>query len=187
MAAVTTCDTQNALMMKKLTTFYGRNDHANLRRVLPIINGASPLSLRLIDWFVTNYAKENFTRYRLGTSRFTVWEEYRLRLRSYKKERFDPFCRWQRVDVPFENGTYVETTVGQLNFFMWAIQKKVIDYIEQNRATIEADMSRRNSTARNKPATEGSSRTRRRRHELSISATKTVRKEEVEITVHFGT
>lgn len=180
------CETQNAVMMRKLTQFYNNDDHKNLRRVLPIINGASPLSLRLIDWFVTNYAKENFTRYMVKGVRFPVWEEYRLRLRSYKKQRFDPFCRWERVDIPFENGSYIETTVGQLNFFMWALEKGIIDYVETHRSEIEADMSRRNSTARIKPSGESNSKTRRRRHELSVSATKTIRKEDVEITVQFS-
>ena len=179
-----TCNTQNALMMQKLECFYSANNHANLRRVLPIINGVSPLSLRLIDWFVTNYAKEYFTRYTHRGRRYAVWEEYRLRLRSYKKKRFDPFCRWERVDMPFEDGTYIETTIGQLNFFKWALENRVLDHIESNRNHIEADMSRRNSTARNKPASE--KQTRRRRQELSVSATKAIRKEDVEITVKFG-
>lgn len=86
--------------------------------------------------------------------------------------------------MPYEDGSYVETTIGQLNFFMWALENDVIDYIEKNRVAIENDMSRRNSTARNKPASDN--KTRRRRQELSISATKSIRKEEVEITVEFG-
>ena len=180
----TQCNTQNALLMQKLTRFYTNDNYANLRKVLPIINGVSVLSLRLIDWFVTNYAKEHFTRYTVKGRRYAVWEEYRLRLRSYRKRRFDPFCRWERVDMPYEDGSYVETTIGQLNFFMWALENEVIDYIEKNRIAIENDMSRRNSTARNKPSSDN--KTRRRRQELSISATKSIRKEEVEITVEFG-
>jgi hypothetical protein len=86
--------------------------------------------------------------------------------------------------MPFEDGTYIETTIGQLNFFKWALENRVLDHIESNRNHIEADMSRRNSTARNKPA--GEKQTRRRRQELSVSATKAIRKEDVEITVKFG-
>ena len=51
--------TQNDLLMKNLMVFYNKNN--NLEKILKIINGESPISLRLIDWFATNYSKKNFT------------------------------------------------------------------------------------------------------------------------------
>jgi hypothetical protein len=176
--------TQNDVMLRTMVEFYSRDDYGNLRSVLPIINGEAPLSLRLIDWFVTNYAKCNYIRYQARHGRFVVHEEYRLRLNGYKKRRFDPFCRWDRVEIPFENDTYVQTTIGQLNFFKWALENGVLKYIEDHRAVIEEDMARRGSTARAKSTSSGDKRTRRRRRELSMSATRVVRKDAVEVS--FG-
>jgi hypothetical protein len=107
-----------------------------------------------------------------------------LKLKAYSKKRFDPFCRWERISVPYKNDTSIETTIGQLNFFKWALENNVIDYIEENYEEIEKDMNSRNSTSKKKELSD-SSKTRKKREELSISATKSVKKEEVEIVVQF--
>ena len=46
--------TQNELLLQNLLTFY---DDKNLEKMLKIINGESKISLRIVDWFTTNYAK----------------------------------------------------------------------------------------------------------------------------------
>ena len=96
--------TQNGLLLKKLMEFY--NKDGNMERILPIINGESEVSLRLIDWFATNYSKKNYTVYMLKDSskqekRFKVYIDYKLKLKAYSKKRFDPFCRWERIDIPY--------------------------------------------------------------------------------------
>jgi hypothetical protein len=73
-----------------------------------------------------------------------------------------------------------------LNFFKWAIENKVIEYIEENYDTIEKDMNNRNSTSKRKETITDNSKTRKKREELSISATKSIKKEEVEIVVQFN-
>jgi hypothetical protein len=87
--------------------------------------------------------------------------------------------------VPYKSGTCIETTIGQLNFFKWAIENRVIDYIDENYETIEKDMNSRNSTSKRKEIIPDNSKTRKKREELSISATKSIKKEEVEIVVQF--
>ena len=101
------------------------------------------------------------------------------------KKRFDPFCRWDRISIPYSNGNFIETTIGQLNFFKWAIENKVIDYIEQNYNDIEKDMNNRNSTSKRKEIVIDNNKTRKKREELSISASKSIKKESVEIVVKF--
>ena len=54
-----TYSTQNDLLMSNLLEFYKNED--NLHTMLNIINGESKISLRIVDWFATNYAKKNFT------------------------------------------------------------------------------------------------------------------------------
>ena len=181
--------TQNDLLMTNLTDFY-KND-TNLTRMLKIITGESKISLRIVDWFATNYAKKYYTLYNIDNlngniRRFIVYVDYKLKLKAYSKKRFDPFCRWDRISIPYKDGTCIETTIGQLNFFKWALENKVIDYIEQNYDAIEKDMNNRNSTSKRKEViVNDNSKTRKKREELSISATKSIKKEKVEIVLQF--
>ena len=179
--------TQNSLLLTKLMEFY--NKDGNMDRILPIIKGESIISLRLIDWFATNFSKKNYTVYPLKKGsgeekRFKVYIDYKLKLKAYSKKRFDPFCRWDRITIPYENETYIQTTIGQLNFFRWALENKILDYIEHNLIKINNDMNNRNSTAKNRKE-KANVKTRKKREELSISASKSIKKEKVEITVDF--
>jgi hypothetical protein len=155
-------------------------------RMINIINGESRISLRIIDWFATNFAKKNFTIYQLPgkNTRFKVYNDYKLKLKAYSKRRFDPFCRWDRISVPYNEKSHIQTTIGQLNFFKWAIENHVIEYIEQNYNNIEKDMNSRNSTAKNK-IPDKTNKTRKKREELSVSASRSIKKEKVEIIVNF--
>jgi hypothetical protein len=174
--------TQNSLLLNNLMKFYEKDN--NLEKILPIINGESEVSLRLIDWFVTNFAKKNFTVYKKENNRFKVYIDYKLKLKAYSKKRFDPFCRWDRIVIPYKNEMHIQTTIGQLNFFKWALENKILDYIREHLDEIEKDMNRRNSTSKNR-VTKKKIKTRKKRQELSCSATKSIRKEEVEIVVKF--
>ena len=132
--------TQNDLLLGKLLEFYKKD--WNLDRMLSIINGNSRISLRIVDWFATNYAKKNYTVYnRDETSRFKVYIDYKLKLKAYSKRRFDPFCRWDRITIPYNDTSLIQTTIGQLNFFKWALENGVIDYIDNNYISIENDMN----------------------------------------------
>jgi len=191
--------------MKNLMDFY--NQRENLNKMLRIINGETRISLRIVDWFVTNFSKKYYTVYEIQNrgeqSRFKVYNDYKLKLKAYSKKRFDPFCRWERITVPYENEKFMETTIGQLNFFKWAIENKIIDYIESNYTTIDDDMNMRNSTSKRRTPTDtdssGSSsnnstldnmhdntKTRKKREELSVSACKCIKKETVKIVVKFN-
>ena len=178
-------NTQNQLLLQSLLTFY--NDNTHLTTMINIINGESKISLRIIDWFVTNYAKKNYTIYPLeNCSRFKVYNDYKLKLKAYSKKRFDPFCRWDRIIIPYDGNNNMETTIGQLNFFRWAIEHKILDYIQQDYDKIENDMNARNSSSRKKKDTiDNNTKTRKKREELSISACKCIKKETVNIIVKF--
>ena len=190
--------TQNDLLLKNLMIFYKTDDlngnynpTNNLDKMLKLITGESKISLRIVDWFATNYSKKYYTLYVIEASadnvtrRFKVYDDYKLKLKAYSKKRFDPFCRWDRISIPYTNGKFIETTIGQLNFFKWALENKVIDYIEQNYIEIEKDMNNRNSTSKRKEIVTDNSNTRKKREELSVSATKSIKKELVQIVVQF--
>ena len=183
--------TQNELLLTNLLDFYKKND--NLDKMLNIINGESAISLRIIDWFATNYAKKYYTVYNLTSceKRLKVYNDYKLKLKAYSKKRFDHFCRWDRINIPYKEGKLIQTTIGQLNFFKWALDNEIIKYIEENYSTIEKDMNNRNSTAKNRKCDEisnsntNTNKTRKKREELSVSASKSIKRETVEIIVKF--
>lgn len=202
--------TQNDLLLRKLMTFYKTTDDNgvfnpdnNFDKMLKIITGDSKISLRIIDWFTTNYAKKNYTLYMLNDKRFKVYDDYKLKLKAYSKKRFDPFCRYKKISIPYRDDKYIETTIGQLNFFKWSIENKIVDYIDENYEAIERDMNSRNSASKRKEMLSksiaeqrdtmgvvsvdgGNKKTRKKREELSVSATKSIKKEEVEIILSFN-
>jgi len=163
---------QEQWVLYRLERFY--NDK-NSERVRDILSGKSNLSLRLIDWFVTNYAKKYNISYMSKTNKhIIVYLSYKSHLKAYSKKMFDPFCRWKRIKF-----REMDTTVGQLNFFEWAISDEVLDYLEKNREAIHADMETRLHEAKE---TDGP---KKKRHELSRSATKSMTHHDVRVTVKF--
>jgi len=142
----------------------------------------SNLSLRIVDWFVTNYSKKNDTYYYIKDKKINptetgmyvnVFQSYKMQLKSYSKKRFDPFCRRERID--FKCGVLdIKTTIGQLNFFKWAIEYKICDYIDEYKEVIELDMN--NSLDDEK---------KKKRQELSKSAIRGVNKKNINITLSF--
>lgn len=188
MSSATNYTTQNDLLLNNLMDFY--KVETNLDNMLKIITGESKISLRIVDWFATNYAKKYYTLYPLSDAcgnvrRFKVYVDYKLKLKAYSKRRFDPFCRWDRISIPYKGDTFIETTIGQLNFFKWTLENKVVQYIEENYDAIEKDMNCRNSTSKRKEPLIENTKTRKKREELSISASKSIKKEKVEIVVNF--
>ena len=123
--------------------------------------------------------KKNYTVYPLkrsngDTIRFKVYIDYKLKLKAYSKKRFDPFCRWERINIPYNNDSYIQTTIGQLNFFRWALENKILDYVEKNLIQINNDMNKRNSTAKNRK--EKTSKTRKKEKSYQYRLLKVLKK-----------
>lgn len=127
------------LIIASLQKFYaGRVD---TQEILDLLQGTSVISLRLIDWFVTNYAKQYNISYILNNQEFLVYMNYKSQLKAYSKKLFDPFCRRERIMFQLPGHEPFLTTVGKLNFFRWAIEKGVLDYIKLNLQKIEKEMN----------------------------------------------
>lgn len=161
---------QEEWVLHRLQKFYDIPE--NTECVRKILNGESNISLRLIDWFVTNYAKKYNIYYNTSQNKnVIVYLSYKSHLKAYSKKLFDPFCRWKRIR--FQD---METTVGQLNFFEWAISDNILGYLEEHREEIHADMENRLQETNN---------TDKKRHELSRSATRRLAHHTSKITVKF--
>jgi hypothetical protein len=131
---------KQALLLSSLTNYYKENNHIK-DTIIPIINGEVDISLRLLDWFITNYSKTYNSDYILNKERFVVYTNYKSQLKSFQKKNFDPFQRGNRIYFNYEGDNYFETTVGQLNFFRWAIKNNIIEYVKMMKKDIEDNMN----------------------------------------------
>ena len=122
------------LVISSLQRFY--SSHPEIEKVLTYLNGDSPLSLRIIDWFVTKYSRKNFVRYPLNGQDFLVYLSYKGQLKAYSKQYFDPNCRRERIMFRIPDHEAIMTTIGKLNFFRWALESKILDYIETHEEEI---------------------------------------------------
>jgi hypothetical protein len=182
-----------------LQEFYTVPGH--LEKLLPIVTGTSPISLRLVDYFVTNYAKKMNTSFTSGGRHFLVYFHYKRELNAYSKRLFDPFCRRERIMFEARGVEPFVTTVGQLNFFRWFLEKNILEYVLEHRDTIETDMNKtlkehysRSASEASTPVSSGSNSVsetssgsgRKKRCELTASAMKKVNIHECDVIVSFG-
>lgn len=151
-------ETCRDLLLSSLSVFYDKN--RNYKYLLKeIIDGHHKLSLRLIDWFVTHYSKTHNTSYWITKDnyylempleyskdqipkRISLYMDYRDQLKSYTKINFDSFRRHARITfvIDPDKCNFIDTTVGQLNFFRWIFKNKILQYIENNYDNIYDDM-----------------------------------------------
>ena len=176
----------NELLYTNLQIFY--KDEYNINKLLDYLK-VDKISLRIIDWFVTNYSKKNDSMYSLYSrdnvklNPFNVFHSYKSQLKSYSKKFFDPFCRRNRIEYKYNGVDTISTTLGQLNFFKWAINYKVIDYIRDNYKEIEDDM---NESIRIIKKNTIKTNERKKRQELSLSASRGLNKHHAKIIIDFN-
>lgn len=134
-------------ILKKNKSFFDSNQKY-IEEMLSIINGESNISIRGLDWFVANNSKKNNTFYKININGkkefFYVNNEYKNQLNGYSKNYFDPFCRKKKIIYSYtspagKNIVFV-SSIGQLNFFQWALRNKVIKYVQLHIKEIEKDM-----------------------------------------------
>ena len=188
----------NSLLFKKLKEFYVDD---NLEKYLDYIK-YNKISLRVIDWFVTNYSKKNDIIYHIYKSidneysinpednynynSFNVYHSYKSQLKSYSKRNFDPFCRRNKINFEYIDkdgeSDCISTTLGQLNFFRWAIENLLVDYIRDNHKDIENDMNNSIKIIHKNKTDEN---IRKKRQELSLSASRGLNKHHGMIVISF--
>lgn len=197
---VARAQSKQAVLLESLRKFYGAPAH--LRVLTEVLRNESRISLRILDWLVTNYSKKRNVTYLVqgpdGPQVFNLFLQYKSQLKAYSKKHFDPFCRRERLAFLDARGQQFETTVGQLNFFRWALVNGVIEYGIAHGAQIEADMMQsirhRYSGAPVPAAAAAAGATapaaaapgeKPKRKELSKAAIKTATRTMVKVTVRF--
>lgn len=195
---------QQQLLLRTINNYF-LNNKESLDILINIISGNSNLSLRLVDWFVTNYSKKFNISYPLDETssdnindgHFMVYLNYKAQLKAYSKKHFDPFQRRNRILFSYNEGKdHIQTTIGQLNFFKWAIKNKIIDYVMENYEEIENDMNvtlKLSASENSVTSTEEDSLTettikitqKKKRKELSKSANRKMNRQSCTVTLSF--
>lgn len=162
---------KDALTLEKLKDVYSKN--SRFERLQNVLH--SPISIRLIEWFVTRYAQDKKTSYVQNDRPFIVYHQYTQERLGAKKKRFDPFARGERIDFSPDPALWppVTTTLGQLSFFAWAFDNGVMDYVETH-----VDDIKEHHAANDKPRDATKRRTR-------VKAVKRLTRHNVEVTVNF--
>lgn len=175
-------------LLKTLKEFYKNENYMKI--LVDIVEKEGELSRRLLDFLCTNYAKKNDVMYYLYDSQgkkypFHIHIQYRNQLKAYSKLLFDPFRRHERISINCSlcSNNVLETTVAQLNFFRWAIEYKVIDWVKEknNLKKVEQDMTA-TTVSRKK---EREKECEKKRKELSKNLNRHARTHNVKITVSF--
>jgi len=170
-------------LYETLKRFYATGD--NLRQLTDVLGKNPPVSLRTIDWLVTNYSKAS-NRYIEGCITPTnIYIAYKAAQSSVKKKLMDPFCRRERIMFTNADGEEFVTTLGQLNFFRWALKNGVLKYAIDNAKDIEKHMLE--TTARPSAGGEtGPTKKRQKRKELSRAANKSCTRTQIRTVIKFA-
>ena len=139
--------------------------------LMPLVNQTSSISLRALDWLVTNYAKKyNIVCKTRANTLFNIFHGYKIALAHFRRRNFDPFRRRSRIDILDDDGNVIcESTVGQCNFLYWSYTNGVLNYAQEYAPVIEQDMnaaSALNKAERRKQKQQGLPH---RRRELSVA------------------
>jgi len=220
----------NSILLEPLKDFY--SNKKNLELLVLILNNKNSniisisdhkkISLRLIDWFVTNYCKKYKISIQIKKSKkvhfISIYDSYKSNLKAFSKKAFDPFRRKEKIflnyDIKDKNSkvlkivfteksikknNYIDTTIGQLNFFKWVIDNDIYAYIKDNKKNIENDMissqkennikklDKKNLITKVIKNKDGSERlvTRKKRNELSKSKSNNLHLSKGTRTIYF--
>ena len=152
-------------IMERIHEFF--TDHIIQDLLVPLIQQTNGISLRALDWLVTNYSKKhNIVCRGAHLNLFNIYHGYKVALSHFRRRNFDPFRRRNRIRVVIDGADVCETTVGQCNFLYWAYVNGVLDYATQHSKDIETDMNSASAMLRQNGACKRRTAAHRRR-ELS--------------------
>lgn len=131
------------LLQKNLKKFFTK---PKLQLMKGIIEDKKPVSIRKLEWFISVYSKKHNIEYIVRDKTFNVYNSYKNeQLKSYSKKYFDFFRRNNTIDVKISDKEILQTTVAQMNFFKWAMENDIIDYVIKNLSKINKEMNKKPS------------------------------------------
>ncbi len=168
-------ETKLGLLMNSLIKYYSNNEHY-IDKIQEIVNQETQISLRLLDWFISNYAK----KHRIILNNIDVYQNYKLQLKSFSKKQFDPFCRKGKMLFFYTDDKSIETSCGQLCFFRWCFENNILNYVETYAEDIEQDMKNCLNTKKSKKTS------CKKREPLSLSASRSLSSQKRKYIVSFN-
>jgi hypothetical protein len=143
-----------------------------------IVSGKAGVSLRTVDWAVTNYSVRNPVLYEHQGRLVDVNSDYKDVLRCFHKMGFDSFRRKGGEDPD-------EAELRQRNFFRWAIANGVVAYVLEHTSEIESDMAAVKQRKRRLPSTDKQRPGKRRKQKSSPVVS--IRDKQMELVMPGGT
>lgn len=174
-------ESRDEVLLRSLRKYYA--DPTAMRVLTDVLRNKTKVSLRTLDWLVTNYAKKKNIVFTTAENKIVnVFLEYKGCLKAFSKKSFDPFQRRDRIEIVDADDKPLQSTVGQLNFFRFAISNGIIGYALKNASAIEADMLQAIKHRAAKTTTQGP---KAKRKELSKAAIKSATATDIKVTVRF--
>jgi hypothetical protein len=136
-------DLKDYTAYQQLVDYYGNK--SKFDPLLKAIKRNAALSLRLFDFFCTNYCRDHDVSIghpSTGQS-YHAHTAYRRFLQVHSKKRFDCFCRASagpRIKLQ-QGDTRAVTNLAQLAFFRWAIDNGVFTFVVDHADAIQEDLT----------------------------------------------
>lgn len=145
---------QDEYIINSIKHFY--KNEKNLKVLEDILMQKTNISLRILDYFPNNFARER----NIIINGVHIYSDYKNVLKGYTKKNFDPFCRGQCIKLNkkdmmhsfYKNDKkdknqkvtdeYIITTIRQLNFFKWCIERRIIEYISKHLKDIQKNINK---------------------------------------------
>lgn len=132
-------------------------DPIYITKFLNIVKRKNGMSLRVIDWLVTNYSKVHSITIGIDGIPRDLNRDYQKNLNAYNKKNLDPFARRNKIILVIKHPDGSEerrsSTVGQLNFFRWFCKNNLDVYLNREKRNIDEHM-RSSESRRRKNKTE---------------------------------
>ena len=116
------------------------SDSDRVKQFTDVVKHKNGLSLRIIDWLITNFSKKVSVPIETRGIPGDLYRDYHKNLSAHNKKNFDPFARRQRICILMFGKERRFSTIGQLNFFRWFLQKNLCSFLIENKPMIEKHM-----------------------------------------------
>ena len=115
-------------------------DESNVAKFVEVVKRKNGMSLRVIDWLVTNFSKVHSVAINSSGLPRDLNRDYQMNLTAYNKKNMDPFARRNKIKIRVFDKEERSSTVGQLNFFRWYYKNGIHVYLNKHRDVVETHM-----------------------------------------------
>ena len=127
------------VLLESVLEWYNE-DETRVEAFMAIVKRKNGMSLRVIDWLVTNYSKTKSVVLETDGVPQDLNRDYQKNLSAYNKRNMDPFARKNKISIMVDGKESRNSTVGQLNFFRWFIKNGISSFLQGNKGLVEGHM-----------------------------------------------